>query len=472
MPRDDRTRSRQSSFDPFRQAVDSRSRGVLLLAVAVAAVAGVALYQPALRIGLLSDDYALLMWARRLELFPRDWGQIRPLPILAWWLLAEVTPPARTPASLHALNIALHAVNSILVGVIAGRLVSRAEMKPGTTAVPGASLVSAALFLAMPLAVEPVAWGSGVFDVMLATLSLTLAVVVTRRQQLTPADQALCLLVAMAMLATKETGVIAGPLVLLVYWSRWGRIDRSVLAVAMPQIVLAALYAVTRELTGRLDHRLTPRFDLESIARLISGVGRAFIVPLHRDIVITHLALTVVCAIAIILTMAAWLWRCRHSPGSRRVAMLAAVGTALCVAPAIRLFGITPDLQGARYLYLAGAWWSIALAAALMEGWSSSRMRTAMSGLATVAIIGAAFATRAHLQPWTAARAERDRVLLRLISVPLSCRQVAASPAPDNVAGAYVFRNGLNEALATLGRSYDWVTSDQAVPECQVDLTH
>ena len=72
----------------------------------------------------------------------------------------------------------------------------------------------------------------------------------------------------------------------------------------------------------------------------------------------------------------------------------------------------------------------------------------------------------------TAARHERDRILLRLIGVPPSCRQVAATPATDNVRGAYVFRNGLNEALATLGRSYEWVDNTHAAPECRVDLNH
>ena len=61
-----------------------RSHAITLLATAVTISAAFVLYQPILRIGLLSDDYALLTWARRLELMPRDWGQIRPLPIVAW----------------------------------------------------------------------------------------------------------------------------------------------------------------------------------------------------------------------------------------------------------------------------------------------------------------------------------------------------------------------------------------------------
>jgi hypothetical protein len=155
-----------------------------------------------------------------------------------------------------------------------------------------------------------------------------------------------------------------------------------------------------------------------------------------------------------------------------RVTALAAAGTLLCVAPTIRIFGITPDLQGTRYVYLASAWWSILLALALLDGWRTQRARRIASAVAVLAVISAAAATRAHLEPWTDARRERDRILLRLISLPVSCRQVAATPATDNVAGAYVFRNGLNEALATLGRSYEWVDETRATPECRTDLGH
>ena len=439
-----------------------RSRAITLLAIALAVGAAFALYQPILRNGLLSDDYALLMWARRLELMPRDWGQIRPLPIVAWWLLAQVTSATGTPAALHALNVALHGVNAALVGVIAARL----------TTSRGAALAAAAIFLTMPVAVEPVAWSSGVFDVMLATFGLSLGLVATARPQLTAADHAVALVLAFAMMAAKETGVIAAPLFLLLHWSRWGRVDRSALVVAAAQALLAGSYGLVRELTGRLDHRLAPRLDLGDAGRLLSGVGRALVMPLHREVVLAHPLLAVACTVGVVAVVAAWLVRCRQSPQAMRVAVLAGAGALVCVVPTIRLFGITADLQGTRYIYLASAWWSIALGSALFEGWQTPAVRIAATVAAVLVVLGAAMTTRAHLEPWIAARHERDRVLLQLISLPTSCRQVAATAATDNVDGAYVFRNGLNEALATLGRSYEWVDDTRATPECRVNLGH
>src|SRR3954470_13049053 len=230
-----------------------------------------ALYQPALRIGLLSDDYALLMWAGGLELPSHDWGQLRPLPILAWWGVAQVTTVSRTPAALHALNITLHGVNALLVYVLAGRF----------TTARFAPLAAGALFLTMPISVEPVAWGSGVFDVMMTTFALLLGVVATSRRELRPADQALCLVLTVAMIGAKETGVIAAPLLLLLYWVRWGRVSRAAVGLAAVQLLLAGGYVVTRELTGWLDHRLVPRLDGGGVGRPVSRGLRGLLLAPH-----------------------------------------------------------------------------------------------------------------------------------------------------------------------------------------------
>lgn len=422
--------------------------------------AAFALYEPALRIGLLSDDYALLMWARQLELAPLDWGQIRPLPILSWWLLAWVTPAAKVPAAIHVLNVALHGTNALVVGLLARRLTTSAT----------AAIGAAALFLVMPISVEPVAWGSGVFDVMLATSALLLSLVVTSRPELRARDQAAVLVLALLMLAAKETGVIAGLLVLLLAWVRWSRLTRRVVALAAALVMLAGAYTLARELTGRLDHRFVPRPDLLSVARLIAGTGRAFLVPLHRDIVGHYPGVAIVCGGGILVVLAAWGARCRERPHVWRIVGLAMVGTFVCVLPAIRLFGITADLQGTRYVYLASAWWSILLASALLEGWTSRGSRRAAVVLLVFLTGAAAAVTRRHLEYWVAAGAERDRVLGTLVQLPLTCRQVSASGVPDNVGGAYVFRNGLNEALTRLGRSFEWVEPAQAQPDCRVSL--
>jgi hypothetical protein len=56
-----------------------------------------------------------------------------------------------------------------------------------------------------------------------------------------------------------------------------------------------------------------------------------------------------------------------------------------------------------------------------------------------------------HLQPWQQAGQLRDRVLHAAAANERlrSCSDVAIADAPDNVRGAYVFRNGLAEAFSS-----------------------
>ena len=76
-----------------------------------------------------------------------------------------------------------------------------------------------------------------------------------------------------------------------------------------------------------------------------------------------------------------------------------------------------------------------------------------------------------HFQPWREARRVRDGVLLKLSTLPPSCFRVHARNVPDHVRGAYVFRNGLTEAAASIGRRYEFVREAQADEECHVDLS-
>jgi hypothetical protein len=415
-------------------------------------------YRPILRIGLLSDDFPILMWARRLELLPRDWGQMRPVPILGWWVIARLAPAARVPEALHLLNVIAHGLNAFLVWLLARRL----------TTSTFAPIAAAAVFLVMPVSVEPVAWPSGVFDVMLATFALGLALVVSARPDLGVREWILALLLGVLMIASKETGVIAGLLTLLVSWTRWGRLRRGVIALAATQLLIAGGYVLARQLTDRLDHRLTPHATMATVGRLVSQSFGALIVPLHTNLLHAHPLLAAAGVALLVGALVAWPLRWRHDPAAARLAVLAAAGVLVSVGPAITLFGILPDLQGSRYVYLASAWWSIAVAAALLEGWTTAGQRAAAGAVTLVLVSAAAVATTAHLEPWIEARNVRDRVLREVTALPSTCIQASAPAAPDHVDGAYVFRNGLNQAIATLGRSFEWVEPEKAAPECQV----
>lgn len=79
--------------------------------VTVAMVAlAVAFYYPVLRLGFLSDDFALAGLASRNQFFGQSWAFLRPLPLL-FYKAAGVAHPA----AMHTLVVVLHGVNAALV---------------------------------------------------------------------------------------------------------------------------------------------------------------------------------------------------------------------------------------------------------------------------------------------------------------------------------------------------------------------
>jgi hypothetical protein len=108
---------------------------------------------------------------------------------------------------------------------------------------------------------------------------------------------------------------------------------------------------------------------------------------------------------------------------------------------------ITPDLENGRYLYLSTAFWVIGM----LGLFSTPRGLTGVrAGVICAALLAGAAGVQMHLRSWGEAARLRDQVLAAAEDVlnTAPCRAVSLAGAPDSVRGAYVFRNGLAEALA------------------------
>jgi hypothetical protein len=118
----------------------------------------------------------------------------------------------------------------------------------------------------------------------------------------------------------------------------------------------------------------------------------------------------------------------------------------LPVLPVYALLFISPDLENGRYLYLPAAFWAIALIALMSSANGLSRVQSTVLG---VAMLTGVVGIQMHLTSWREAAQLRDRVLAAaeatLTDAP--CSPVSFTGAPDSVRGAYVFRNGLSEAI-------------------------
>lgn len=164
-----------------------------------------------------------------------------PLAYSVWWVWAAtfgVNTPEFARAS-HLTNLALHWVSVCAVYVLMLRLTGPKWRHKG-------AFLGAAVFAVHPLAVEPVAWVSGLRDTLAVCLSLLSITALTTGTERTPrrisipAITIACLLGAAAMLAKPSAVVL--PLMLFAWWRL---LHRPVRQIAPALLLLAAAAVAT-----------------------------------------------------------------------------------------------------------------------------------------------------------------------------------------------------------------------------------
>jgi hypothetical protein len=412
-------------------------------------ILGAALYYQAVHVGLLSDDFVLLGWASALDFVPRTWGFVRPVPLVVWAAISHVVSQNFVSHALHALNLGLHCLNAVLVVKLAARL--------GID--PYGAVASGLFFVAFPLQVETVVWASAIFDVALVTICL-LTVLSILSFEPRPASAACVLLLTILALLTKETGVALPVVAGLAVFAAGADASRYRL-VAISSVVVV-VYVVARFAVADSVHVPLPPSSGYAVKELLSRPFAALVVPAHESVVAQQTFLALVPAILLppMFTLAAMTWW--HEPMvARRV--LACVGWVLaCVAPLLTMMYVAPDLQGSRYLYLPSVAWSILLADLLPR---RGVRRPIAVGLTALMLMAFCIATRAHIEHWVRAGQIRDRVLEELdVRLPSCGNGVLSVPSAHN--GAYIFRNGLSEALQMRGVHATSVGSSAQVDDC------
>src|SRR4051812_3987024 len=392
--------------------------------------AAFALYYPALRLGFLSDDFTLSALAARNELFGRSWAFFRPLPLLFYKAAGD------HPALLHAAVVVLHGLNAAMVV----RLAATFGLSTRQT------LAAGVLFLAFPANLEAVAWCAGVQDVLMTTCVLA-AILAAAASSTTLSLAALTL-----SLFSKETAVAAPILIWLSNRRRW--------RTAAAGLAIAGVYAAWRLATRPLAEGYAAAPSSYALKELLVRPFGTLAVPFsgahvsHRPM----LGVLLVCGLALLIARAAWRWRGRR--GQLLVAAALVLWVIVSVAPVYSMFDVSGTLQGSRYVYLAAAGWSILLAALLITG--NSRLDLALVAVVfAVGVIG----VRVNLAPWTRAAQMRDAVLAAVERARGGgCTAVWIRNVPDSVQGAYIFRNGLPEAIAPT------TITPAAAPQCWISV--
>ena len=212
------------------QASEGRKgRGLVLLALVV--------YLPAFSGGFVWDDWILVTepLVRRLDGIVSIWlapseirheGHYWPVVYTSFWIEHKLW--GLHPAGYHAVNILLHALNSLLLWRLLVRL-----------AAPGAWLV-AAVFAVHPVHVESVAWIIERKDLLSALFYLWAFHVWLRFGETPGAGRyVLCLALFAAALLSKSIAVTLPAALLVVQWWRGGRVAWRDVVRLTPFVVLA-----------------------------------------------------------------------------------------------------------------------------------------------------------------------------------------------------------------------------------------
>jgi hypothetical protein len=134
----------------------------------------------------------------------------------------------------------------------------------------------------------------------------------------------------------------------------------------------------------------------------------------------------------------------------------------LSVAPVYRYFYVTPEMAGARYLYLASAGWAL-LVAVLADQQSRGVMARRVATASVLLVLAAnASALGYRVSAWREASLVRDRVLEHAAMAfhHSPCASVTVGQLPDAVKGVHVFLNGFAEAARGRGIDLPPVAAD------------
>ncbi len=331
-------------------------------------------------------------------------GHYQPLAWLAWSAVKSAF--GLTPAAFHGLSLLGHVANTVLVYVVALRLVDAATFEREKPALNShgrvAALTAAALFAVHPLRVEAVAWASAFPYVLSLTLLLLafLFICITRPQRGRPPPH------GWGFRSSRMSHRV------------WSGLRRSV---SRWYLLLVDDYPLRRPVTRRLLSSRSSPFviaaavfafaewharDIVSLqevglgARMDHGRGRALYLSrqdsgargdlparlrwrFHPALPSSRLPSG--CAGLAGVTLISW-----RARGRWPVLGVAWIAFALTLAPVV---GVTPSgLQATadRYMYVPGVIVSLAIGFAVARHWPSGRLAviTSVVAAATVAVLG------------------------------------------------------------------------------------
>lgn len=201
-----------------------------------------------------NPHFTPLTWQSVGALWAGPWQQLYiPLTYTTWAGLAwasraangqPLTDGALSAAWFHGANILLHAVATMLAFVLIRKLLGKFFPATSPRRITWSAFAGAAIFACHPLQVEPVAWISGLRDVLGAALAIGALVILFANDRPTPRYWLYATMLFAASLAAKPAAV-ALPLaaaLLAAFPFRWR--PKKIAAALLPWLVLGLIWVL------------------------------------------------------------------------------------------------------------------------------------------------------------------------------------------------------------------------------------
>jgi hypothetical protein len=423
-----------TEWKPVR-GLDSRD-AVAWLAICVGIAA---LFWRAAQIGFLSDDFVMIAhapnfnWRANFTTGGGD-GFYRPLIYAIFWWTRRWA--GLNALAWHAGGIAVHALNAILVYLIACALgFSRF-----------ASGFAAALFAVHATRPEAALWITGRYD-LFSTLFVLLSLFFwIRAWALPPVGAALCRAISLvtmtAGLLSKESAY-AFPVMVLVLialkpeWRRRPALYLPFFAVAMP--VFAWRWHLLHGIGGYRTASGEPEILSQNVLGILKGVAlrlwAILFFPVNWSI---RPGVVLIVVMAIYVAALFWLATIRVKRASFSLPMALLLAS---VVPILHLLRIGPDLEKTRYFYLPSAMFAMLLASVLdasKHRWILAVVILAFQCATLMHNFGAWEHSSSKAEPACAVVADAARA---------TAAKIAVVGVPQTLDGAYFFANGLPECV-------------------------
>lgn len=197
---------------------------------------------------------ANLSWSSIGALWAGPWQQLYiPLTYTVWAGLAAlsrwaggfpVADGALNASWFHGANVLVHATAAVLAFVLLRRIVGKFFPQTASGKIAAAAALGALVFALHPLQVEPVAWISGLRDVLGGCLGLAALVVLFGSERGSTTRWIAATILFVASLAAKPAGValplVAGVLAVMPFRWTWRRIARLL----GPWLIIGAVWVV------------------------------------------------------------------------------------------------------------------------------------------------------------------------------------------------------------------------------------